>query len=76
MAIPQKDEKIAPAPVMPAVKSQPAPQPKLPVVQKPSRPSSGGGKLGFGGVCLLVGVVALLATLGCQFFAMKAMFAI
>ena len=75
MAMPQKDEKNVPAAPMPAMKPQPAPQP-APALPKPPKSSSNGGGLGLGGVCMLVGAIALLATIASQFFAMKAMFAI
>ncbi|MBR4125080.1 MAG: hypothetical protein IKR13_02650 [Victivallales bacterium] len=35
---------------------------------------SNGGSLGIGGICLIVAAVVLLAAIGSQFFAMKAMF--
>ena len=51
---------------------------ELPVAPAPAplirAQSSGGSSLGIGGICLIVAAVALLVTIGSQFFAMKAMF--
>jgi hypothetical protein len=56
-----------------AVVPQPEEQAALPPPIIRSKPA-GGSSLGIGGICLIVAAVALLATIGGQFFAMKAMF--
>lgn len=71
MAMLQKEEKKDVA--TPAVPAETAPKPApVPVLAKP--PRANGGGLGFGGICMIVAAVLLLATIGSQFFAMKAMF--
>ena len=80
MAILSKNDKDAPAPApLPAPKPQPAlqPKPSAALQQRPLRATaSSGGGFAFGGFCLLLGTLALLGTIGLQFFAMKAMFAL